>query len=445
MSKPTVVLILGASVVVAAAGGWLMAHRSPAGEATAAVSGVAVEYHCPMHPTMVSDRPGDCPICGMRLVPMENGQSESAEAPPHPKENPIPGSTLTVPGRSTVRLSVAKQQLIGVKTSEVTRAPFQRTIRAVGRVSYDESRLRHVHAKIAGYVEKLYANATGETLLMGQPLMDVFSPELVASQQEYLVALQARKRTASSSIPSVAGSGEELVASARRRLELFDLQDAQIREIEETGRARRVVTLYSPISGTILERKVTEGERIEPESELLSIADLSRVWVIASVYEYELPFVRQGQKASTTLTYLPGKTFDGRVAFVHPVLDPATRTAEVRIELRNAGLELKPDMYAEVTLVADLGERTSVPAGAVMETGARSIAFVDRGDGYFEPRDVRIGLRLADSYEVLLGLKPGERVLTSANFFVDSESKLRAALAAMAGGSAAPEAVERER
>jgi RND family efflux transporter MFP subunit len=378
-----------------------------------------------MNSNEVSDHPGKDSM-GMEMVPVE-----AEETPPQ--------TAASVPGLSTVHLSAAKQQLIGVKTSDVTRAPFQRAIRAVGRVTYDETRLRHVHTKIAGYVEKLFANVTGEWVQEGQPLMDIYSPELLASQQEYLVALQARTRTAGSSIPSVASSGDELVASARRRLELFDLSDDQIREIEQSGRARRTVTLYAPISGTILQRTVTQGQRIEPEMDLLDMADLSRIWVLASVYEYELPFVRRGQKAVMKLSYLPGKTYEGRVSFVYPVLDAATRTAQVRIELPNPDLTLKPDMYAEVTLIADLGERTSVPSSAVMDTGTRSIVFVDKGDGYFEPRDIRIGLRLPDTYEVIGGLEPGDKVLTSANFFVDSESKLKAALAAMAGNSTSPE------
>jgi Cu(I)/Ag(I) efflux system membrane fusion protein len=227
------------------------------------------------------------------------------------------------------------------------------------------------------------------------------------------------------------------VASARRRLELFDVTDEQIRELTETRQVRRTVTLRAPISGTIVERLVTRGERIEPGSNLLGIADLSRVWVVASIYEYELPFVREGQRATVALTYLPARTFEGRVSLVLPVLDPLTRTAQARIELANPDLALRPDMYAEVELHADLGERLSVPDTAVIDTGVRSVAFVDLGDGLYEPRELSIGLRLPDRYEVTGGLAAGERVVAAAAFFVDSESRLKAALAATAGTPAA--------
>ena len=474
MTKRTVLLLVGAVVLIGVAGGgWLLVRPSAKGAVAAVAKAGVAKYHCPMHPTMVSDKAGDCPICGMRLVPMEEPSAPAAAPAPapapkktvwrstmnpnevsdrprkdsmgmdmvavEPEEAPPQAAAAEVPGLAAVHLTAQKRQLIGVRTSDVVRAPFLRTTRAVGHVTFDETRLRHVHAKIAGYVEKLHANATGEVVREGQPLVEIYSPELLASQQEFLVALQSRTRTGGSSIPSVASSGDDLVASARRRLELYDLSDEQIREIERSGRVQRTVTLYAPISGTILERQVTEGQRIEPEMELLRMADLSRVWVVASVYEYELPFVRLGQKAIVKLAYVPDRTFEGQVALVYPVLDAATRTAQVRIEVPNPDRELKPDMYADVTLIADLGERTAVPAGAVMDTGARSVVFVDKGDGYFEPRNVKIGLRLQDEYEVLDGLVPGEKVLTSANFFVDSESKLKAALAAMTGNSTPPE------
>jgi RND family efflux transporter MFP subunit len=450
--------ILALVVIGAVAGFWMNLRESSEGGATGAqeAPASAVKYFCPMHPGIRSDEPGECPICHMSLVPLDAeaagpkkkiiyrstmNPGEVSDKPgkdsmgmdmvPEEVVDEPPGPAAPVPGLATVRIPTHKQQLIGVKTAPVTRAPFQRTVRAVGRVTYDETRLHHVHTKVAGYVERLYANATGERVRQGQPLLEIYSPELLASQQEYLVALRARARTEGSSLPSVAGAGEELVASARRRLELFDVTEAQIRELEHSGQARRTVTLHAPMSGTIIKRNITHGEKVEPEMTLLDIADLSKVWVIASVYEYELPFVQERQSARMRLSYLPGEVFEGRVSFVYPVLDAATRTAQVRLEFDNPERLLKPDMYAEVELTSDLGQRLAVPDTAVMDTGTRSVVFVDQGDGFFEPREVRTGLRLPDRYEVLDGLREGEHVLSSANFYVDSESKLKAALAAM--------------
>ncbi len=398
---------------------------SGAPQAATATRARKLLYRSTMNPGEVSDRPGKDSM-GMDMVPVEvEGEAAAGAAGP-----------AAVAGQATVTISPRKQQLIGARTSLVTRLPFRREIHASARVVYDETRLTHVHTKIGGYVERLEANATGTPVRKGQPLLEIFSPELLASQQEYLVALKARERTAGSTLPSVAASGDELVASARRRLELFDLGAEQLAELERGGQARRTVTVYAPISGTILQRNVTEGQKVDSELNLLDLADLSRVWVLASVYEYELPFVRTGQEAVVTLAYLPGRTFPGRVSLIYPALDPATRTAQLRIELPNPGGLLRPEMYAEVTLVADLGPRLAVPTGAVMETGRRSLVFVARGDGAFEPREVTIGLRLPDQYEVVAGLSEGEAVLTSGNFYVDSESKLKAALAAMAAGEA---------
>ena len=414
-----VVLVVALTVALAcAAGGYLLLRRTASGHAVS--DPAAVRFHCPMHPTVVSDRPGDCPICGMRLVPIE----------PEPEPEPEP-ATEHASDRAAVRIPRAKQQLIGVKTEEVGAMPFTRVVRAVARLTYDETRLRHVHTKIGGFVEVLHANATGELVRRGEPLLEIYSPELLASQQEYLVARKARERTAASTLPSVAATGDELVASARRRLELFDLDDEQIRELETTGVARRTVTVHAPISGFVLKRNVTQGERIEPGTTLLEVVDLSSVWAIASVYGNDVPFVRVGQPAAVSLSYLPGRTFAGRVSFISPTLEPTTRTVEVRIALANPGLELKPEMYGEARLEANLGPRLAVAESAVIETGRRSIVFVDKGSGLFEPREIRIGLRRDDVYEVLDGLVPGERVLTSGTFLVDSESKIKAALASM--------------
>ncbi len=439
-----------------------------AGTASTSHQTATQRYHCPMHPTMVSDRPGDCPICGMRMVPIEAGEvaAQESEGPvkktlyrstmnpaeisdrpgkdsmgmemvPVEIEEPAAGHRAGLPGRAVVKISAGKQQLIGVKTSLVKRQHLTRTIRTVGRVTFDETRLHHVHTKVSGWIEHLYTDTTGALVKKGQPLLTLYSPELVASQQEYLLALRARDRMATGSLDSVRAAGDELVASARKRLLLFDLAEEQIAALETSGEAPRTTTLYAPMSGHVISKNVSHGERIDPGTALLDLADLSHVWVLADVYEYELPFVSQEQKASMTLSYLPGRTFDGKVTFIYPVLTEATRTVKVRLEFDNPDLILKPEMYAQVELFSDLGEKLVSPDSAVISTGERDIAFVDRGDGYFEPRELRLGARLPDAVEVLEGLSEGERVLTSGNFLVDSESKMKAALSAAGGGGPA--------
>jgi len=410
--------LLLVAVVVTAAISWNV--FAPSGK-TAGTSGQ--KWTCAMHPQIIRDHPGSCPICGMDLVPVGSKATRTT------------GGT-GAPGQGVVHLDAARRQLLGVRTAKAELAPFTRTIRAVGRVSYDETRLRHVHTKIDGYVERLLANATGETVRRGQPLLEIYSPELLASQQEFLVALEARDRMGSSTLSSVAGYGKDLVESARRRLQLFDMTDAQIARLEETRTPQRTVTVYAHESGVVTMRNVTEGERIEAGKTLLDVADLSKVWVLASVYEYELPFVHQGQPAVMHLSYLPDRTFRGTVSLIYPSIEIATRTAQVRVEFDNPDLALKPDMYAEIELSADLGPRISVPEEAVLETGTRSLAFVEREPGVFEPRELRIGARLADRYEVVSGLVAGEQVVVSGNFLIDSESKLKAALQTMQPGAA---------
>jgi Cu(I)/Ag(I) efflux system membrane fusion protein len=418
-----VTLALAVAVLVGIpAAAWWVVSRSHENET--AERAAARVYRCPMHPTLTSDQPGDCPVCGMPL--------DAVDDEPSPAE---PGVPSTPGAPATVTISPSAQQTLGVATATVARARFVKEIRAVGRVTHDETRLRVVHTKVSGFVERLHADAVGKHVREGEPLLEIFSPELLSSQQEYLVAVRSRARARTSSVPSVARSGDELVESARRRLELFDLTDAQIRDLETTGLARRTVTVFAPASGTILERAVTVGQRVEPGTPLLTLANLSRVWVVGSVFEHDLPFVRVGQRARIVLPYEPGAERAGAVSFLYPEIDPGTRAARVRVELPNPGLSLKPDMYADVVLEADLGDRLSVPASAVVETGVRSIAFVEVADGRFEPREISIGVRLPDRYEVRSGLAAGDRVVASGSFFVDSESKIRTS---SGSGAAAP-------
>jgi RND family efflux transporter MFP subunit len=370
-----------------------------------------------MNPGEVSDKPGkDSMGMEMERVEVEEGPTGGA----------------AVAGLAGVRIPIRKQQLIGVRTEVVKRAPFIRTISAVGRVAVDETRLRHVHTKIEGWIEKLYVNATGEKVRMGQPLLSIYSPELLATQEEHLLALRSRAALGEGASPEAVKRADELVQSSRRRLSLYDLTPGQIENLEKNGEPSRAVTLFSPVSGYVLQRNVTGGEKIDAGTLLLDIADLSRIWVIASVYEYELPFVKLGQPAAMTLASSPGKTFQGKVSLVYPVLEESTRTVQVRVEFANPDMELKPDMFVRVELQGNLGERLAVPGTAVLSSGTRDIVFVAQGDGYFEPREVRIGLRLPDTMEILEGVSEGDRVVTSGNFLIDSESRLKAALEAAA-------------
>jgi RND family efflux transporter MFP subunit len=425
-------------------------------------------YFCPMHPGMRSHRPGDCPICGMRMVPVEEeaappgippgsaagsvgkrmlyrstmNPGEVSDRPgkdsmgmdmvPVDVEEPSPQGS-SVEGHAVIRIPDLKQRLIGVATQIVTRGPIIRRIKTVGRVAVDETRLHHVHTKVGGWIEALHSPATGEYVHRGQPLLSIYSPELLASQEEYLVALRGRAAMGDQAPPAAVRRADDLLESARQRLLLFDLTEEQIRRLTASGAAERTVTLEAPISGYVLVRNVTHGERIEANTTLIEIADLSSVWVIASVYEYELPFLRVGQQAEMSLSYLPGRSIQGHVALVYPVLDAATRTVQVRLEFPNPDLRLKPEMYADVELRGDLGERLAVPESAVLSTGTRDIVFVAKGEGTFEPRQVRLGLRASDAVEILDGLSEGERVVTSGNFLIDSESRLKSALQSTGG------------
>jgi Cu(I)/Ag(I) efflux system membrane fusion protein len=332
-----------------------------------------------------------------------------------------------------VQVSPEKQQLIGVKFGTVEMKPLEKVIRTVGRVDYDEKRIVTVSPKIGGWIEDLYVDFTGRFVRQGEPLLTIYSPELVSTQEEYLIALRAKKDLIKSPFPEVAGSGNSLAESAKRRLKLWDISDDQIKTLEESGQAKKTLTLYSPFSGFVLEKSVYKGMNVMPGVALFKLADLSVVWLYADIYEYELPFLRLGQQASIQLSYIPGETFTGRAIYIYPSLNPETRTAKVRFEIPNSHERLKPEMYANVEIKVHLGQKLAVPEGAIIDTGLRQMAIIDKGSGYFEPREVKVGAKVDNYYEVIKGLKAGERVVTSANFLMDSESKLKEAVGGMAG------------
>jgi membrane fusion protein, copper/silver efflux system len=417
-------LAAGAAALAALAGMGEVACRAGSNGGAGPSVAKAVQYRCPMHPSYVSDKPGNCPICGMKLVAFEPALAG-------PSMTPLP-----VQARSTLQLSAERRQMLGVRSEPVRRVALERTIRTVGRVAVDERRLHHIHTKYEAYVEHLHVDFTGKFVRRGQPLLSLYSPELMATQQEYLLAFRAQKELGASSLPEVARGGVDLLEAARQRLLLWDIRSSDIEALERSGRVQRTLSLYSPVSGYVVQKTAYHGMRVTPADTLFDIADLSHLWVLADVYESDLGAVRLDMPAEVTVTYLPGRTWRGRVTNVAPMVEEKTRTIKVRVEVDNADQELKPEMFADVVLRASLGSGLVVPESAVAHAGERQLVFLDLPDGSLEPRPVRLGAKVAGGVEVLGGLAEGERIVSSANFLLDSESSLKATVAAMA--SAAP-------
>ncbi len=424
MTQKTLLLFVIALVAVGSGSWWLGARSARPAPLPSASPTL---YQCPMHPSYVSDRPGDCPICGMKLVEVPPGGSAQGSS---------------VAGRASVTLTPERRQVLGIRSEEIHHGPLTRAIRTVGRVAVDERRLHHIHVKYDGYVEHLYVDFTGKYVERGQPLLSIYSPELVASQQEYLLAWKAQQQMADSSIASVAQGSLDLLEAARQRLLLWDISRADIEALERAGKVSRAVDLRSEVAGYVVQKLAFHGMRVTPADTLYDIADLSRVWVLADVYESDVPLVQVGMQAELAAPYLPGRAWRGPVTNVNPTVGEKTRTGKVRIELANDGLLLKPDMFVDASLQADLGTGLSVPESAVIDSGGRKLVFVDHGEGHFEPREIRLGVRAGAGFQVLSGLADGERVVTSANFLLDSESSLRSALSGMAApapsGAASP-------
>jgi Cu(I)/Ag(I) efflux system membrane fusion protein/cobalt-zinc-cadmium efflux system membrane fusion protein len=330
--------------------------------------------------------------------------------------------------RAPVTLDLRRRQLIGVRTAPVERTDLTTTVRAVGTVRYDETRLADVNLKLEGWIEELFVDYTGRLVLRGQPLFTLYSPDLLATQSEYLLALKTRDQLRESQIPDVRESAERLVESARQRLELWDLPPEELQALEQTRQTQRTITFRSPVGGYVIDKPAVKGMHVMPGQTLFRVADLSRVWVEADVHEQEMRLVRVGRSAVVTLDAYPGERFTGRAVYVYPFVEERTRTVRVRFEFANPNGRLRPGMYANVELQAPGGMGLTVPSNAVIESGRQQIVFVELGDGYFEPRRVQVGRRLGDRVEVLERLEEGERVAMAATFFLDSESQLRGAV-----------------
>jgi Cu(I)/Ag(I) efflux system membrane fusion protein len=366
-----------------------------------------------MNPGNRYDKPGKAPD-GMDLVPVYEEESPSASGP-------------GVTGYAPIKITQERLQMMGVTTEKARVMSLDQSIRAVGMITADETRISHIHTKFEGYIEQIFVNYVGQQVIKGQPIFSVYAPELVATQKEYILALQARDQWKKSGT-SVSLPGIDLVEAARQRLALWDISPDQIARIEKDREPVRALMVYSPVNGIVSAKTAVQGNRVMPSDTLYDITDLSSIWVLADLYEINVPFVKIGDPATISLSYDPGRIFKGHVSFINPNVDEKSRTVKVRIELGNPSGLLKPDMYAEVVLGGRLGQGVAVPDSAVMGTGEREMVFIAKGDGLFEPREVKTGVKVRGFYEIQKGVKAGEDVVTGANFLLDSESKLKASI-----------------
>ena len=426
VAVPVTVILLAA----AGGGGYYLWHHQKTETAKGAKQGEKaaqgpVLYTCPMHPFIVKDKPGVCPICNMNLVKKVEGAAAD-------------GKDLDT--ISQVALSTTQMVMANVATVAVAEKPLAKEVNATGIVAYDQTRQARVTAWVAGRIDRLFVNAVGDQVSKSRPVAELYSPDLVSAQQEYLLALRSRDRLKDSSIASISQGGEGLVASARQRLLLMGVKEQQIAGLEKAGQPNIKLPIYTPLSGVVIEKIALQGQYVNVGDPLFTIADLSTVWVEAEVYESDLSSVKVGQRVEVTTQAWPGRTFNGRVAFVYPFVDPKTRTLKARVQLGNPGLALKPDMFVNALIRQSLGTGIVVPATAVMDTGKRQVVWVQVKEGTFVPRDVKVGQRVGDEVQIISGLRKGELIAGSGAYLIDSESQLRGGPAAgHEGHGAAPQ------
>ena len=478
MRTQIAILFLSALLVVGGAG-LAGCSRSDHGHSAHGGAQAKPQYHCPMHPTYISDRPGDCPICGMKLVRIRDDKAAVAPAAPtaedkiaqvkpgqfycpmgaehvqdSPGKCPVCGMTLiekkaaptsheshatgtapaAVPGRISISLSPDKRQMIGLRLAQVEKRPLTNTVRATAVVTHDETRYALVAPRFGGWVRKLHVNFTGAPVVKGQPLFTVYSPELFSAQNEYLIAWRSLQALRADAPEEHRRSATNLLNSARRRLELWEVGEAEIRALEQRGTADDEMVFRAPLSGYVVRKSAVQGKAFMAGESLYELADLSRVWLEAWIVESDMPLMRPGLQATITFPSLGNRTFTAPITFIYPSIDPQTRRGRVRLELDNPDHLLRPDMWASVEVQIPVGERLLIPASAVIDTGQRFIAFVDGEDEHLQPREVKVGFKTDDYYEVLEGVKEGEKVVTRALFLVDSESQLKAAIVGMGAG-----------
>lgn len=425
MNVMKLVKILALLTLLAAtfAGGYIV--RASKRGTPAAPARQVLYYVDPMNPAYHSDKPGVAPD-GMALQAVYAGEPSAAAGTSGDARGALP------PG--AIKISPERQQLIGVKFATVESASDARSIRTVGKVTSDETRVAHVHTRIDGWIEKVFVDFTGDIVKQGEPMLTIYSPEMLASQQELLLAVRARDLMRSNPLASAAEHGESLFQAAKRRLELWQLSEDQIQQVLTTGEPIHSVTLRAPASGFVTERKAFPNQKVTPESDLYTIIDLGRVWIMADVFESDITSIRVGDAAYVIFPNGGAPSITAKVNYIQPQVDPMTRTLKVRLDANNPGLRMKPDMFVTVEFGVPGAKQLVVPADAVLDTGDRQTVFVDLGDGYLEPRQVVVGSRFGDRVAITRGLSAGERVVSSGTFLVDSESQIEAA----AGGMGAP-------